>query len=476
MKIKSVSAIGLSIVGALLVVLVVVTAAAGFEAEALGVIDPPELRVAHLAPFADTLPGTAVDVKIDGTPVLTAFQYLSSTTYFGTTAGDHLVQVFPTGSMTPAISTTVNLTDGVDYSAFAIGGANGYTLTLKPEVDDNSAPASGNGKVRFGHLAPFAPVLADTEAEIRTDDGTLVAGPIFYGDIAATYLELAAGEYDLKVVAAGDGTTLINLAPFTLTDGDILYALAVGDGTNQDPGVFAYPTDTEGFLLPQEANLRVAHLAPFDSVLANTAVDVKLNGSQVLTGFQYLSSTTYIEVPEGGYLVEVFPTGSMTPAITATVTLSKNEDYTAIAHGGASGYSLTLAALLDDNSSPASGSGKVRFGHLAPFTSTLSATEAEIRTDDGTLVAGPFLYGEIDNTYLELPAAFYDLKVVTAAGGQTIIDLLPFALGDGDILYAIAVGDGTNQDPGVFAYPTDLEGFLLPEEVVHLFFPIIFKE
>jgi hypothetical protein len=84
----------------------------------------------------------------------------------------------------------------------------------------------------------------------------------------------------------------------------------------------------------------VAHLAPFDSVLADTAVDVKLDGTQVLTAVQYLSSTTYMEVVEGQYLVEVFPTGTDVLAISALINLEEDEDYTAIAHGGASDYDL----------------------------------------------------------------------------------------------------------------------------------------
>ena len=63
-----------------------------------------------------------------------------------------------------------------DYTAIAHGGANGYDLSLEALLDDNNAPAAGNGKVRFGHLAPFDPVLANTAADIRTDDGSLVLG------------------------------------------------------------------------------------------------------------------------------------------------------------------------------------------------------------------------------------------------------------------------------------------------------------
>ncbi|HSG15503.1 MAG TPA: DUF4397 domain-containing protein, partial [Anaerolineae bacterium] len=307
-----------------------------------------QVRIAHLAPFTETLSATGVDVKLDGSQVLTDFRYLSSTTYIELPVGEYLVEVFPTGEMTPAISGTVDLAENEDYTAIAQGGANGYPLALTALLDDNDLPAAGYGKVRFGHLAPFAPVLTDTEAEIRTDGGALVAGPFRFGEIEATYLELAAGEYDLEVTTPGAADVLIDLAPFTLSGGDILYALAVGDGTNQATGVFAYPTDLEGFLLPteHETSLRVAHLAPFDSDLADTAVDVKLDGTQVLTAFQYLSSTTYIDLPVGEHLVEVFPTGSVIPAISTMVDLAQNEDYTAIAQGGTRGYDLALATLL----------------------------------------------------------------------------------------------------------------------------------
>jgi hypothetical protein len=191
-------------------------------------------------------------------------------------------------------------------------------------------------------------------------------------------------------------------------------------------------------------------------------VDVKLDGTQVLTAVQYLSSTTYMEVVEGQYLAEIFPTGTMTPVISEVINLEEDEDYTAIAHGGANDYDLELVALEDDNSRPDSDEGNVRFGHLAPFDPIRANTEAEIRTDDGELVAGPFLYGEINSRYLELDAGVYDLEVTSVGGAEIFIDLAPFTLEERDILYVLVVGDGTNQALGVFAYPTDLEGFCRP--------------
>ena len=435
------------------------------------------VQIAHLAPFAMD-PGTAVTVTLDGTPVLTDFEFADSTAYLPVPEGPHLVEVYPAGSPTPAISGTVILTQAMDYTAIAVGGANGWDLGLLPLVDDNSAPAAGNAKVRFGHLAPFAATITDTLADIRLQDGTLVdpaLDDVPYGAVAP-YLELPAGEYDLKITTADGGTTLIDPMPVTLNDGDILSVFAVGDGANQSVGAFALPSGVEGFLLTLAANVQIAHLAPF-AMDPGTAVTVTLDGTPVLTDFEFADSTAYLPVPEGPHLVEVYPAGSVTPAISGTVILTQAMDYTAIAVGGANGWDLGLLPLVDDNSAPAAGNAKVRFGHLAPFAATITDTLADIRLQDGTLV-DPALddvpYGAVA-PYLELPAGQYDLKITTADGGTTLIDPMPVTLNDGDILSVFAVGDGANQSVGAFALPSGVEGFLLPLTVRILYMSVVFR-
>jgi len=56
--------------------------------------------------------------------------------------------------------------------------------------------------------------------------------------------------YDLKVTTPDGLTTLINFAPIPLTEGQILSAFAVGNGTIQPLGGFALPSGAEGFFLP----------------------------------------------------------------------------------------------------------------------------------------------------------------------------------------------------------------------------------
>jgi hypothetical protein len=204
------------------------------------------LRVAHLAPFAMD-PGTAVTITLNGAPALTDFAYGDSTTYIELPSGEYDVEVWPAGSDSPAITATVELVHGMYYSAIAYGDGDNQDLGLMLLEDDNTAPAAGKFHLRLGHLAPFAAGLAT--ADIRLEDGTLILGDVNFTDVTG-YIELDAGEYDLKITTPGGDTTLINPLPVTFAEGAIVTAFATGDGVNQDVGVFAWPVDVEGFFLP----------------------------------------------------------------------------------------------------------------------------------------------------------------------------------------------------------------------------------
>ena len=430
------------------------------------------LQIAHLAPF-DQDPDTAVTVELDGAAVLNDFEFADSTAYLPVEAGvDHLVEIFPAGSSTAAISATINLTHAMDYTAIAIGGANGWDLGLELLEDDNTASMAGMAKLRGGHLAPFASDAADTLADVRLQDGTVILDDVSYGDIAA-YYPLPAGTYDLKVTTPDGSTTLIDLMPVTLGAGDIVSLFAVGDGTNQPLGAFALPAGVEGDLLPLAASLQIAHLAPF-AVDPNTAVTIELDGTEVLSDFEFAESTAYLPVEAGvDHLVEVFPAGSTTAAISATINLMQAVDYAAIAIGGANGWDLGIELLEDDNAAPAAGQGKVRIGHLAPFAADVADTLADVRLQDGTVILNDVPYGTIA-PYAELPEGMYDLKITTADGSTTLIDPLPIRLGDGDILSAFAVGDAGNQPAALFILPSGKPGFLVPEKAM-LYLPLMFN-
>jgi hypothetical protein len=431
----------------------------------------PRVQVAHLAPFAMD-PNTVVTVTIDGAPALPNVAYGDSTAYISLPAGPHLIEIYPAGSPTPAITGSVDLVTDTDYTVIAIGDGANQALALKVLVDDNTAPAAGNFKLRLGHLAPFA--AGNATADVRLQDGTAILTDVNFADVAS-YLELPAGTYDLKITTPGGETTLIDPAALTFADGDIVSAFATGDGVNQPLGVFALPSDAAGFFTDLAAYLQVAHLAPF-AMDPGTAVTVTVDGAAALTNFAFGDSTGYIPLTAGSHLVEIYPAGAVTPAITGSVDLAQAMEYTAIAIGDGANQPLELLALVDDNTPPADGNFKLRLGHLAPFMAG-NAT-ADIRLQDGTPVLTDVNYADVA-PYLELTAGTYDLKITNPGGSITLIDPLPAYFGSGEIVSAFAVGGGTtmagapegmdpNQPLDVYVLPAGMPGSLLSEVPAYL--------
>jgi len=254
------------------------------------------------------------------------------------------------------------------------------------------------------------------------------------------YLSLPAAEYDLKLTTPDGATDLFDIDPFTLTDGEVKSVFAIGDITNQPLDVLALSQVTA-----TTARVWVGHFAPFAASVDATAVTVRVNGTDALTDFKFgQTSGGYVDLPALSTLVEIVLPGD-TVAISGTFALGAGMDYTVAAIGDGTNQPLELLALVDDNTAPASGQGRVRVAHLAPFDAVLANTIVDVRTDTGVLVVDDVPYKGFTDPYLSLPAGVYDLKLTTPDGATDLFDISPLLLADGEIVSVFALGDIANQ-------------------------------
>ncbi len=205
----------------LLLAATAVTAACSDDDNNTGPEGQARVRVVHASPDAPN-----VDVLLDNAKVLSDVPYLASSAYLETSAGDHNLKVNAAGTATTAIDADVTLADGTDYTVIA----SDLVAQITPIVlqDDNTAPAAGNARVRAIHGAPSAPPVdiyvtapgADLEA------ATPVLTNVAFGDVA-DYLEVPAGEYQVRVTPAGTKTVAIDSGALTLESGQVRTAIAV---------------------------------------------------------------------------------------------------------------------------------------------------------------------------------------------------------------------------------------------------------
>lgn len=197
------------------------TAACSDDANDTGPEGQARVRVVHASPDAP-----AVDVLVDDAAALSNVDYLTASDYVELADGAHNVKVNAAGTSTTVIDADVDLADGTDYTVIA----SGLLESIQPIVleDDNSTPAAGTAGVRAIHGAPSAPAVdvyvtapgADLEA------ASPALSNVAFGDVA-DYLEVPAGDYQVRVTPAGTKTVVIDSGALTLTSGQVRTAIAV---------------------------------------------------------------------------------------------------------------------------------------------------------------------------------------------------------------------------------------------------------
>ena len=205
----------------LLIAASALTAACSDDDNNTGPESQARVRVVHASPDAP-----AVDVLVDDAAALSNVDYLTASDYVELADGAHNVKVNAAGTSTTVIDADVDLADGTDYTVIA----SGLLEAIQPIVleDDNSTPAAGTARVRAIHGAPSAPAVdvyvtapgADLEA------ASPALSNVAFGDVA-DYLEVPAGDYQVRVTPAGTKTVVIDSGALTLTSGQVRTAIAV---------------------------------------------------------------------------------------------------------------------------------------------------------------------------------------------------------------------------------------------------------
>lgn len=188
------------------------------------------------------------------------------------------------------------------------------------------------------------------------------------------------------------------------------------------------------------AQVRVVHGSP-DA----PAVDVLVDGAEVLGDVSYTQFSGYLDVPAGTRNIKVNAANTATTVINSSPTVAANGAYTIIATNLLN--SIEPLVLVDDLTPPAAGNIKLRLVHGAPNVAGvdiyITAPNADISMMTPNLTAVPF---KAESGYLEVPAGDYQVRI-TPTGTKTVaIDTGALALVAGQIRTAIAIeaqGGGT---------------------------------
>lgn len=182
------------------------------------------VNIVHASPDAP-----AVDIYVDGAAAVENLAFGAITGWVALPAGEHQVQVTPTGEAADAavIDATVELEADMAYEVAAIGPVAEIAAAVYP-VDLAVTEDMENAAVRVIHASPDAPAV-----DVAVTGGDVLIENLAYPD-ATDYLMVPAGSYDLEVRPTGTEDVALPLPGTKLAAGTAYSVYAVGtvaDGT-----------------------------------------------------------------------------------------------------------------------------------------------------------------------------------------------------------------------------------------------------
>ena len=176
-----------------------------------------------------------LDVLVDNATVASNIAYGTSTGYQSAKSGSHQVQIEPSGTTTSLLQESVTLASGSDTTMIASNFSSSIaTLVLN---DDNSAPASGDFKLRLVNVAPGLGAADVYIVAPGTDLNTVsptVSNLAFQS--VASYQSLTAGNYEVVLTLAGLKFVAIDTGSLTFSAGQVRTFV----GLNNRSGNFSY--------------------------------------------------------------------------------------------------------------------------------------------------------------------------------------------------------------------------------------------
>ena len=170
----------------------------------------------------------SLDLLIDTKSAATGVGYGAASSYVGIASGSRQIQVEPTGNTNVLFTRTESIGSGNTFTLVSLNFSFNPSSVLLP--DDNSAPASGNFKLR----------IVNASSGMGTQDVYIVTDGTDIGSVsptisslafesASSYSTLVAGDYRVFFTPPGQKSINLDSGKLTFASGQVRTVLALNN-------------------------------------------------------------------------------------------------------------------------------------------------------------------------------------------------------------------------------------------------------
>lgn len=404
------------------------------------------LQVLHASPDAPP-----VNVFVDGVEVLSGVDYKQGSAEIGLQVRDEPYSIrvdgiLPGGNAPVIGPADISFAADTVYSVIAANNVADIEPIIVSQPD--TPPSAGAARLLVVHATagPTGPdfslpvdVYVDAFSEPNAPIGTSAPLTFDFRDVlSGGPIELAPGDYQVRVTLAGDANAIVyDSGRLPLAGGDDLTLAAVPNTSGGGAALSIVALNGAEAVEFADVNvptgLRVGHLSP-----DTPEVDIVVDGEIFLGNVPFPAVTDIGALPAGTYNVAVQPSiapGTF-PIGPVDLELEAGTWYTVLA---VDFLDSIEPLILTDDARPLATSAKVRIVHASPTAQDVDiyvvAPGTDINTVAPTLTAVPF---KANTGYIALPEGDYEVTVTPTGTKTSAIGPAAISVANGGVYTAIA--------------------------------------
>lgn len=178
---------------------------------------------------------SSLDVLVDSKSVSSNLAYGTSTGYLSESSGSHQIGIEPSGSSTTLLQQSISLGSGSDTTVLSYNFSSSIANLVL--TDNNSAPASGDFKIRIVNASPN---LGPADFYIVTPGTALTTVSPTLSNLSfgstTSYQSLTAANYEIELTSVGQKFAVVDTGSLTFSSGQVRTFV----GLNNQSGGFTY--------------------------------------------------------------------------------------------------------------------------------------------------------------------------------------------------------------------------------------------